>query len=176
MQLEKLQAALVQGRKRISVKQLCKEVQLDRADVLQWLKHYESAEPSVHASVLGAKKAAIEATEERQSILSGTRPGDRPARQKEPRERLHYKPGFEPHTPGSAPWAANYGRKKLPRSAEATLERIFDDSPHPSEAVVKGLFDLHRLPRRRVLDWFAQRRRERSIRNNGRSASGQAHD
>ncbi len=85
-QLEKLQAALVQGRKRISVrgsfplipagptgssqsgcpcraqvckmygafmarsfhvqvKQLCKEVQLDRADVLQWLKHYESAEP-----------------------------------------------------------------------------------------------------------------------------------
>lgn len=77
---------------------------------------------------------------------------------------------------GSAPWAANYGRKKLPRSAEATLERIFDDSPYPSEAVVKGLFDLHRLPRRRVLDWFAQRRRERSIRNDDRSASGQAHD
>ena len=167
----------------------------------------------MRASVLGAKKAAIEAKEERQSILSGSRP----VRQKEPRERLHYKPGSEPHTPGlyfpkhvcsmlntvhnvpaflptfsacmqkgftfglaiiagSAPWAANYGRKKLPRSAEATLERIFDESPYPSEAVVKGLFDLHRLPRRRVLDWFAQRRRERNIRNDDRSASNQAHE
>ena len=62
---------------------------------------------------------------------------------------------------GDAPWASNYGRKKLPRSAEATMERIFDETPRPSEAIVKGLFDLHRLPRRRVLDWFAQRRRER---------------
>jgi hypothetical protein len=43
------------------------------------------------------------------------------------------------------------------------MERIFDETPRPSEAIVKGLFDLHRLPRRRVLDWFAQRRRERGL-------------
>lgn len=29
----------------LQVKQLCKEVQLDRADVLQWLKHFESVPP-----------------------------------------------------------------------------------------------------------------------------------
>ena len=47
----------------------------------------------------------------------------------------------------------------MPRAVEATLERIFEASPRPSEDVVAGLWDLHRLPKRRVLDWFAVRRR-----------------
>lgn len=62
---------------------------------------------------------------------------------------------------GSAPWAENFSRKKMPRAVEATLERIFEASPRPSAEVVASLWDLHRLPKRRVLDWFADRRRAR---------------
>lgn len=63
---------------------------------------------------------------------------------------------------GSAPWAANFGQKKMPRSVEATLERIFERTSSPTDAMVASLWDLHRLPKRRALDWFAQRRRERA--------------
>lgn len=64
---------------------------------------------------------------------------------------------------GSAPWAGNYAKKKLPRSVEATLEKVFEATPEPSQKVVASLWDLHKLSKRRVLGWFAARRRERGL-------------
>ena len=59
---------------------------------------------------------------------------------------------------GSAPWAQSYLDKKLPRAAELTLEKVYDEWPHPPMNVIDSLWDLHQIPRRRAIQWFAKRR------------------
>lgn len=36
---------------------------------------------------------------------------------------------------------------------------VFSESPRPSDEVIEGIMDLHRLPKRQVLDWFIERRK-----------------
>jgi hypothetical protein len=65
---------------------------------------------------------------------------------------------------GPSDWAKTPGNKKLTKAMEATLERVYEDNRYPSDAVIASLWDLHRLPRGRLIDWFADRRRlERGI-------------
>jgi len=48
---------------------------------------------------------------------------------------------------GSAPWAQNYGLKKLPKAAELTLEKVYEEWPHPPMSIIDSLWDLHQIPR-----------------------------
>jgi hypothetical protein len=66
-----------------------------------------------------------------------------------------------PCAAGKAPWAGNFAKKKMPRAVEATLEKVFDATPHPSQKVIASLWDLHKLPKRKVLTWFEEKRREK---------------
>ena len=63
-----------------------------------------------------------------------------------------------PCAAGCAPWAQSYLNKKLPRAAELTLEKVFDEWQHPPMTVIDSLWDLHQIPRRRAVQWFAKRR------------------
>lgn len=72
-------------------------------------------------------------------------------------------------------WAKTPGNKKLTKAMEATLERVYEDNRYPSDAVIASLWDLHRLPRGRLIDWFADRRRlERGIKPAGDNADSTA--
>ena len=52
------------------------------------------------------------------------------------------------------------GGARLSKAAEATLDRVYARSPFPTDEVVAGVRELHReLPKKVVLDYFAERRR-----------------
>ena len=48
---------------------------------------------------------------------------------------------------GSTPWAQSYARKKLPRAAELTLEKVYAKWRHPPSNIIDSLWDLHQIPR-----------------------------
>ena len=41
---------------------------------------------------------------------------------------------------------------------EDTLELVFSRTSQPDEEMIMSIVDLHRVPKRQVLDWFAERR------------------
>ena len=60
------------------------------------------------------------------------------------------------------------GGARLSKAAEATLDRVYARSPYPTDEVVAGVRDLHReLPKKVVLDYFAERRRGDGARGGG---------
>jgi len=143
-QVAQLRKAAVAGRKNVEVKQLCKQTGLARKDVLHWLKRPDEL-PAHHPS-----------TSERQPESSGR------MRESISREEgraagrgIHAKP------PPAAGGRATKPGRKLNRSLLATLENVLAQSASPSEEVVLSIVDLHNVPRRLVLDWFAERREDR---------------
>jgi hypothetical protein len=42
---------------------------------------------------------------------------------------------------------------------EATLERVWERTHWPSDETIEGLWDLHRLKKEQVIEWFANKRR-----------------
>ncbi|EFN59681.1 hypothetical protein CHLNCDRAFT_133200 [Chlorella variabilis] len=161
-QVTKLQQALTAGRRQVKVEKLCKELGLPRQTVLQWLK---GAPPPDRAqqSLLEAQVAAEQAAAERQAILQqpqaqrAAAPGARSAAK---RPAAAPGPGGS-YGPGGTPaWKHYHKKKALGRQAEATLEMIFTRTQWPSDEAVSSLWDLHRLPREKALDWFKQRRRQ----------------
>lgn len=62
---------------------------------------------------------------------------------------------------------SDYEAKRLGRAVEATLERLYEESQRPSDETLQGFFELHKgVPRRKVIDWFAQRRRMDQAKSN----------
>lgn len=61
------------------------------------------------------------------------------------------------------PWK-RYAKDKriIGRQAEATLEMIFSKTEWPSDDVVSSMWDLHRLRREHVVEWFQMKRREKN--------------
>ncbi|GFH27782.1 uncharacterized protein HaLaN_26162 [Haematococcus lacustris] len=53
--------------------------------------------------------------------------------------------------------------KRLPADALRTLEAIYERTPFPSNEVVKGMWDLHRINRDTALTWFKSRRESDGI-------------
>lgn len=56
------------------------------------------------------------------------------------------------------PWKRYYHQKKLSRQAEATLESIYLRTQWPNDQVIEGVWQLHKMPRQKVIDWFKERR------------------
>ena len=62
---------------------------------------------------------------------------------------------------------SDYEAKRMGRAAEATLERLYEESRRPSDEMLQGFFELHKgVPRRKVIDWFGERRRMDQAANN----------
>lgn len=66
---------------------------------------------------------------------------------------------------------SDYEAKRLGRAVEATLERLYEESRRPSDEMLQGFFELHKgVPRRKVIDWFGQRRRMDQATSNQRQS------
>lgn len=50
------------------------------------------------------------------------------------------------------------GKQRMNKTVELTLEMIYERTKWPNDDVIKSVYDLHRLPRREVLDWFQNKR------------------
>lgn len=67
-----------------------------------------------------------------------------------------------------------YARKRLAWDVEATLVKVYEaHRGHPSDDMVNSLAELHRIPRKRIVEWFKQRRTaEHTKRQQQRAARG----
>jgi len=64
------------------------------------------------------------------------------------------------HMGGPPPWKRFQNQKKsVGRLAEATLESVWARTEWPSDEVISSLWDLHRIRREQVIEWFQQKRR-----------------
>lgn len=55
---------------------------------------------------------------------------------------------------------SDFENKRLGRAVEATLERLYEESRRPSDDMLQSVLQLHKgVPRRKLVDWFGQRRR-----------------
>ncbi|CAL5227875.1 g10915 [Coccomyxa viridis] len=126
-----------------------------RADVLQWLKDHQPREdrPSRTPLEPGSPDVDHYSWGDNNASLAGST--SQPQQMHKQRLRL---PKEIPDGARAAPWAQTYGLKKLPKAAELTLEKVYSEWTHPPNAIVDSLWDLHQIPRRRALDWFAKRR------------------
>lgn len=68
---------------------------------------------------------------------------------------------------------AFYARKRLAWDVEATFTKVYAaHHGRPSDDMVRSLAELHRLPRRRVIDWFTAKRAEEFEARKQRRGSG----
>lgn len=69
---------------------------------------------------------------------------------------------------------AFYARKRLAWDVEATFNKVYAaHRGRPSDDMVRSLAELHRLPRRKVIDWFTAKREEESAARKQRRGGGQ---
>lgn len=68
---------------------------------------------------------------------------------------------------------AFYARKRLAWDVEATFAKVYAaHNGRPTDDMVRSLAELHRLPRRRVIDWFTAKRAEEYEARKQRRGSG----
>lgn len=60
---------------------------------------------------------------------------------------------------GPPPWK-QFPKKGIGRQAEATLEAVWERTQWPNDETIAGLWDLHRVRREQVVEWFQNRRRK----------------
>ncbi|CAM6109151.1 unnamed protein product [Calypogeia fissa] len=137
-QLRKLAAAVELGRRKVNIKALCAEVGMDRFDVLAWLKN-----PPPQLLMYVATMENEESTDEL--------PEDRPAMSNSARKQ-----DAETGPEGRQSWSS---QKRLRKEHEATFERVFRNTDRPSNAIIQNLVELTHVPRKRIVEWFEERRK-----------------
>ncbi|KAL4427724.1 hypothetical protein ABPG75_001813 [Micractinium tetrahymenae] len=183
-QVSRLQQALLAGRRQVKVEKLCKELGLPRGTVLQWLRDAPQPDPA-QQSLLEARAAAEAAARERAEVLrvakqqgggGGSGPGTNSSSSGSaaPRGGKQGPAGGGRGSDGAPAWRSYPKKKALGRQAEATLEMIFNRTQWPSDDTIASLWDLHRLPREKVVEWFKKRRmqEQQQLRGGGGGGGG----
>lgn len=136
----RLEQAYQKGKKNYEVKSLMGDLHLSRSEVLTWLK-LRSADPS-----LAPPKKDAPLSREKKA---------------EPKTGIH-----NPYAKsgGARPvyrhWEVRYGDRRLNREAKDTLERVFSLNKYPTDEMISGIVDITKLPRRRIIQWFKDARKD----------------
>lgn len=69
------------------------------------------------------------------------------------------RPNGQKYGPGPPPWK-RYQKKTLGRQVEQTLEAVWQRTEWPNDETIASLWDLHRVRREQVIEWFQHRRRK----------------
>lgn len=155
-QLATLAAAHLAGARKNAVQATATATGLSRERVLAWFKQIDKTPPAARASALEAYVAAGAAGASRDTALKAS--ADAKA------------------TAAAAPrpeWSPRPEHRRLGAAALATLDRVYEaSSGHPDDAVLTGLWDLHRVPRGVAADYFASRRAADGVRGRGGGGRG----
>lgn len=164
-QLKKLAAAAELGRRKVNIKSLAAELQLDRDDVLYFLKSpppellmiahevdedtSEDEEEEVYDEEDNHADETDESLVEKVSNVSqeaSTTNDNFPFNDIKDTRKRNY---------GPRDWIKG---KRLQKVHITTLERVYRRTKRPTNAMVESLVQVTNLPRRRILEWFEERR------------------
>ncbi|KAK9818303.1 hypothetical protein WJX72_010330 [[Myrmecia] bisecta] len=169
--------------RRVKIQDLCHETGMERADVLHWLKAHANSSaaaaqqaraPNLHQQAVQSQSRPPATSSTGASSWSGSASIGSPApplvefaarteakadagedRQASTDAGSRARPFHERQRQGS-----DFERKRLSKAVEGTLEKVYERSTWPSEAMLRSIYDLHHLPRRRILEWFEWRREQ----------------
>ena len=146
-----LERALARGRRRVEVGKLCKELELDRSDVLAWLK--ANGHRAEELAVTYAEEIRLEADESAQREARLEREREERARREREREEKGKNLG-----PGGMPAYKSYKKTRLGASNLATLEKVYALTQYPDDAMLESVRQATKLPTSKIITWFKERR------------------
>jgi hypothetical protein len=146
------------GRRKMKIMELGAELGLDRTRILHWSKEFSQLPSQERLGILSQQQAVAE--KERIKV----------ERERVAEAAMNLKPHPDNVQPGFIPFFKRKemgleGRKRMPADVIRTLESIYSRTPFPSNEVIKGVWDLHRLSRETVLEWFVKRRETDGIKS-----------
>ena len=170
--IHRLKTVYHQGRRTTSVQRLVQDLEMHRDDILAFFKDYAQLAPERLERERDAILAEAQAIEARQATEAEARAqseattADADSAEIDASPSTNTAKGLQDprsvspfHARGKA--AALGGKippTPLKKDAERTLEMVYENDPFPSDEVLEGIYELHRLPRRESLAWFQQRR------------------
>lgn len=145
-----LERALARGRRQVQVRDLCRELEMERDEILGWLKRNGHRAPELakrYAEELANEDAAREERE----------------REREEREQARKKreaeASFKPKTgPGGMPAYKTYKKTRLGAANIDTLEKVYAMTQYPDDSMVESIQRATRLPPSKIIGWFKERR------------------
>lgn len=145
-----LERALARGRRQVQVRDLCRELEMERDEILGWLKRNGHRAPELakrYAEELANEDAAREERE----------------REREEREQARKKreaeASFKPKTgPGGMPAYKTYKKTRLGAANIDTLEKVYAMTQYPDDSMVESIQRATRLPPSKIIAWFKERR------------------
>ncbi|KAG2436647.1 hypothetical protein HXX76_006175 [Chlamydomonas incerta] len=161
-QEERLQLAYSTGRRKANIMELAREVDLDRAVVLAWFKEFSLRPAGEREAILTSRRGedaarkADQASRDAAEAATGQAKADARIAEAATGAAGAAGTGFIPYFTRKQLGAEK--TKRISGEALRTLESIYDRTPFPSGDVVRGLYELHRLSRDVVNEWFAARR------------------
>ncbi|CAI5985748.1 unnamed protein product [Closterium sp. NIES-64] len=168
-QLKKLALAVQKGRRHINVKALAAEAHLPRRDVLAFLRHPPDISalfpdlPSPSTPPTTSPAPGGGAGEQETAVVAhsgaagaqgeGSGVGEKAGGEGKGADRL----GMSEE--GKKEWQERWKKgKRIRQEHLSTLEAVYQRSKYPTNAVVANLVSVTHLPRRRILQWFEDRR------------------
>ncbi|GAB2284899.1 hypothetical protein Dimus_019352 [Dionaea muscipula] len=144
-QLRRLAYALKKGRRKTSIKSLAAELGLDRSLVLELLRDPPTSLLMMSASLPDKSEPGISIpkTVEVQPVSSETEPIE---------PNLEVKP---PIHVLQTTWSA---QKRLKKVHVATLEKVYERTKRPTNAMISSIVHLTNLPRKKIVKWFEDKR------------------
>eukprot|EP01025_Chloroclados_australasicus_P059724 TRINITY_DN756_c0_g1_i1.p2 TRINITY_DN756_c0_g1~~TRINITY_DN756_c0_g1_i1.p2 ORF type:complete len:185 (-),score=13.98 TRINITY_DN756_c0_g1_i1:1325-1879(-) len=146
-QLKKLEEVHELSKKQRKIDSLSKELGFDRKEIIEWFRTYEDMPQERRDSLRATLEASEKAREARKVTLTGKLPV-----KKKPSQKLDTWQKVKDVKKSAQ------GRR-IPKDAERTMEKIFLTNQKPSDALVNEIRSIHKIKRKQVLDWFAQKRR-----------------
>lgn len=181
-QTSRLQEELALGRRRFNVTQLSRELQLERSELIGWLKlnartapraepppppppppqplsrQYASrngpeSPPSAFVSTVGKVVDAESAgAAAAEAALLRLRGPALPARSGRSKEE------FDASLPRGVAFWKTFRKTRLGRDQRDTLEMVYAQTRFPNDQIIDGMYDAVRLQRDEVIAWFRERR------------------
>ncbi|KAL2346730.1 hypothetical protein Fmac_000730 [Flemingia macrophylla] len=151
-QMKKLARALKAGRRKTSIKNLAADLCLDRALVLQLLREPPPDLLMMSLSIPDEPKTTVVSLE--------TKP--REIVQKETSVD-HAESGPKAKVPVHTLQRNWYAQKRLKKAHVDTLERVYRRSKRPTNAMISSIVHVTKIPRKRVVKWFEDKRAEEGV-------------
>ncbi|GMQ03157.1 hypothetical protein CsSME_00049066 [Camellia sinensis var. sinensis] len=151
-QIRRLAYALKNGRRKTSIKNLAADVCLDRAVVLQLLR---DPPPSLLLMSAALPDKPISVISEPESKPLEEVSSETAADVAQPEAMVNL-----PVHVMQKSWSA---RKRLKKVQVETLERVFDRTKRPTNAMISSIVHVTNLPRKKVVKWFEDKRAEHGV-------------
>jgi len=151
-----LERALARGRRQVQVRELCQELELDRSEILAWLKR------NGHRAHELAKKHAEEMENEDAEREEEERIKAEKERAKAKRDAMKEE-GARATGPGGMPKYKSYKKTRLGSANVSTLEKVYATTQYPDDHMIESIHQATRLPVSKIITWFKERRGEQKV-------------